>query len=128
MLPDIRRGEPRQPVAVKTRLVWAITGKYKFINNNMVSKAICHFLPAVDDSTSILKEFWELKEVPHSSTASVMTPEEKTVIIHFNQTQNLLSTARHEATKSSLESHAAKVPTDSCLAITNIVLTTTCRV
>ena len=77
-----RSGPPGTPTAFETQFGWVLAGR-----TNLKAPAHCSIAThhvAVSSDDDILRKFWEVEE--HPKDVSTLSPEERTVVQHFQET------------------------------------------
>ena len=83
-------GPPGTPTAFETQFGWVLAGRTNSITPTHVSIATHHVAVSSDDD--ILRKFWEVEE--HPKDGSALSPEERTVVRHFQETHTRSNTGR----------------------------------
>ena len=83
LLQGRRNGPFGSPTAFETKFGWVLAGRTNAHATSPQDVAIHHV--AVETGDDILRKFWELEENPRNPA---LTPEEKTVVQHFEQTHS----------------------------------------
>lgn len=89
MLQGRRNGPFGSPSAFETKFGWVLAGRTNSHTTSPLGVAAHHV--AVESGDDVLRKFWEVEESPKSS---VLTPEEKTVVQHFERTHSRNNSGR----------------------------------
>ncbi len=98
LMSEIKRGNPEQPMAMKTIFGWAILRRYK-LNSKFYSThptQVCSVTASLN-SDDLLRQFWEIEESA-TSHQKCLTPEKQEVITHFKHNHVLLPVGWYEVT------------------------------
>ena len=96
ILPEMKTGASNTPMAWLTIFGWAIFGPFRHSKAQSRSHQSCsnHFIHEDEESTELLKQFWEIEEVPLTATT-----EEEEAQLHYNNTHVYLhSDSRYQVT------------------------------
>ena len=90
LLDGRRTGPPGAPTAFETQFGWVLAGRTNPATSTNQAVATNHITVSCDDD--ILRKFWEIEENPKE--VSCLSPEERTVVRHFQDTHSRSETGR----------------------------------
>ena len=85
-----RSGPPGSPVAFQTQFGWVLAGRTSSVISSHSLIAAHHV--SVTSGDDLLRKFWEIEETPN--TSSNLSPEERSVVQHFNKTHTRSAAGR----------------------------------
>nr|XP_012215482.1 PREDICTED: uncharacterized protein LOC105667925 [Linepithema humile] len=92
--PDIRRGDPGTPTALRTAFGWVLTGTVQANEQGTVAshRLSVHHALSTDDISRALQRFWEIEEIPSQQPQD---PDETKAEQHFRATHARDLTGRY---------------------------------